>query len=124
MAEYFLQVARKANPNLVVIAELFTNSKKSDDLFVSRLGLDCLIRESLQANSAHGFAYNSGVTAFCGLDVNQVHSNQTKSSLAGACLVDITHDNDPSTIVRHSVADCLPRAAICAFSNSTIGSSR
>ena len=79
---------------------------------------------NIQANSAHGFSYNSGITAFCGLDVNQIYSNEAKSSLAGACLVDITHDNDPSTIVRHSVADCLPRAAICAFSNSTIGSSR
>lgn len=125
VAEYFLQVARHVNPHLIVIAELFTSSKQSDDLFVSRLGLDCLIRESLQAAQTHRFAYRDGITAFCGLDVDQVDSTgQIKSSLAGACLVDITHDNAPSTIERHGVADCLPRAAICAMSNAAIGSAR
>ena len=44
--------------------------------------------------------------------------------MAGACLVDVTHDNDPSAIDRHCVADILPRAAICAFSNSSTGSTR
>ena len=48
VAEYFLHCARDENKDVVVIAELFTASKEQDDQFVSRLGLDYLIREALQ----------------------------------------------------------------------------
>ena len=42
---YLLQVARSVNPNLFVMAELFTSLAEADALFVRRLNLNGLIRE-------------------------------------------------------------------------------
>ncbi|EDO18360.1 hypothetical protein Kpol_1013p31 [Vanderwaltozyma polyspora DSM 70294] len=63
VGEYFLDLARKFNPNLYVVAELFSGSETTDCLYVERLAISSLIREAMQCWSEDELArlvYNYG----------------------------------------------------------------
>ena len=45
-AKYLIRQARKVNPNLVVFAELFTNSDAETATFVREVGLDSTLLEA------------------------------------------------------------------------------
>lgn len=45
LAEHLMRKAREANPNLIIIAELFTGVKEREIEFVNKIGINMLIRE-------------------------------------------------------------------------------
>jgi glycogen debranching enzyme len=143
VAEFVLDTARQINPNLYVIAELFTGSEDHDRYFMCKLGINSLIRESMQAPDPHELSRL--IHKYGGLPVGslneewRVESSQfspanenSKASLPcnlipikgrtpHALFFDCTHDNETPHQKRH-VIDTLPNAAVVAMTYSSIGS--
>lgn len=125
VAEYMLDCARKVRPELYVFAELFTSSEECDNLFVTRLSIDSLIRESLAAPDSHELGrfihrFGGGDPVGSFEKITQIAQN---SFLSRTIIFDMTHDNE-SPMQKRSVFDYLPSAALVAMSCSAIGSAR
>ncbi|KAK6465415.1 glycogen debranching enzyme [Scheffersomyces coipomensis] len=148
VGEYLLDEARKVNPNLYVVAELFTGSEEMDKIFVERLGINTLIREAMQAWNVqelsrlvhkHGgrpigsltwlplddfaFPANKEPVKDKYLDsYTEIEIPKILSRQAPhALFMDCTHDNETPNQKR-TPEDTLPNAALVAFCSSAIGS--
>lgn len=51
VAQHLLDTARRANPELFVFAELFTDNRTTDMVITAKLGLNALVREAMSASS-------------------------------------------------------------------------
>ncbi|KXS11729.1 glycoside hydrolase family 133 protein [Gonapodya prolifera JEL478] len=149
LAEYLLDAARKVNPDLFVMAELFTGSEEKDIMFVSKLGINALIREAMNAwdpfelsRNVHryggqalgSFTLNSEYVPLHILGHNSSDAAPRGTKAAprtlvvdvrgnspNAVLMDCTHDNE-TPAQRRTPEDTLPNAAVVAMASCAIGS--
>ncbi|PWY97233.1 putative 4-alpha-glucanotransferase [Testicularia cyperi] len=145
VGEHFLDVARRINPNLYVCAELFTGSAEMDVHFVSRLGINSLIREmenghdpKEESRLLYRFGVNKPIgsmDAACltaaatismpdaGIKNAPCTIEQLEGSSPHALFMDVTHDNETPTMKR-TTEDAITMGALVAFSWSAIGSTK
>jgi glycogen debranching enzyme len=145
-----LDAARSVNPNLYVVAELFTGSEEFDILYVQKLGISSLIREAMQAHSVgelsrlchkHGgrpigsfrwlpldsIAYPAHYEEFLVRSQEDIKSKSeipipqmVTSQEPHALFMDCTHDNE-TPAQKRTIEDTLPTAALVAFCSCANG---
>jgi glycogen debranching enzyme len=141
LAEHMLDQARTVNPNIFVVAELFSGSEEMDFHFVKKLGISALIREGMQAWSTQELSrlvHRHGGVPIGSFDTDEVlnadpstaHTTSTgtrqivkkiKQSPVHALFMDCTHDNE-TPAQKRDARDTLPSAALVAMCSCATGS--
>ncbi|KAF2280702.1 glycogen debranching enzyme [Westerdykella ornata] len=139
LAEYMLDQARTVNPNIFVVAELFTGSEEMDFKFVERLGISALIREAMQAWNTQELSrlvHRHGGVPIGSFDTDEVLNadltdgentarreviRKIKRSPVHALFMDCTHDNE-TPAQKRDARDTLPTAALVAMCACATGS--
>ncbi|KAF9582131.1 hypothetical protein BGW38_000606, partial [Lunasporangiospora selenospora] len=140
LAQYLLDIARSVRPDLYVVAELFTGSEEMDVRFVSRLGINSLIREAMQAwepRELSRLVHRHGVKPVGGMDRGALAEDvpwkrpdgrsvpsriiPLSGSHPHALFMDCTHDNE-SPHQKRRAEDALPNGALVCMTSCAIGS--
>lgn len=136
------------NPHLYVFAELFTGSEKKDTTFVSKLGINSLIREAMNAWDPtemsrlihrqggtpvgsftippHQFpvemiGHDTGSNYYHALETKGEFVISVKASSPHSLFMDCTHDNETPNQKRRAV-DTLSNATLVAMTACAVGS--
>eukprot|EP01147_Barroeca_monosierra_P006020 gene6020-7349_t len=126
VGQAMMDTARAANPNLIVLAELFTQSEEVDIIYTNTLGIDSLLHECMSTHSAGD--YSRILHRFGGLPVGSFsslphHALPLLSAVPRITLLAASHDNEfPAT--KHTVFNSLPLFALSAMIHNGIGSTR
>ena len=141
IAEYLAQKAREVNPNLIIMAELFTK-KENETNFVNRIGINLLIRELIWCNDARSLStqihrFGGGYDHMLGKieenkfdyvknDDNIILKNMKYllPSLPHSIIFDLTHDNETYLQKMNNLALNLTNMACNSFSSTAVGSTR
>ena len=141
IAEYLAQKAREINPDLIIMAELFTKKEKEIS-FVNRIGINLLIRELIWCNDARGLSeqihrFGGGYDHMLGKieenkfdyiknddNITLKHMKYLLPSLPHSIIFDLTHDNETYLQKMNNLALNLTKMACNSFSSTAIGSTR
>ena len=141
IAEYLAQKAREVNPDLIVMAELFTKKEKEIS-FVNRIGINILIRELIWCNntrdlSAQIHRFGGGYDHMLGKIEENIYDYVKNDdnvilrkmkyllpSLPHSIIFDLTHDNETYLQKMNNLALNLTKMACNSFSSTAIGSTR
>ena len=144
VAQYLINLARKINPHLLIIAELFAGTKEKEIEFVKKIGINLLIREMIWCGNAGEIGtklhrYGGGKDHVLGkIDEKcQLHRlNKLNNSLElieykqlvgqypSSIIFDITHDNITLYDKTGSLALNLPMIANVGASLSAVATTR
>jgi glycogen debranching enzyme len=115
---------RKVNPDLVIVAELFTGEAGNDDMYEASIGIDLLVKEAMQINSVQDLMGKLWRCSNVGIaDVRDQDSTSLRKTKARAIIYDATHDNSTCHTKFGSFRDSLPLAAAVAAAPAAMGSS-
>ena len=141
VAEYLAQKAREINPDLIIMAELFTK-KENEINFVNRIGINLLIRELIWCEnswklSAQIHRFGGGYEHMLGkIEENKFDYEKNKDkvilkkmkyllpSLPHSIIFDLTHDNETYLQKMNNLSLNLTNMACNSFSSTAIGSTR
>ena len=141
VAEYLAQKAREINPDLIIMAELFTKKEKEIN-FVNRIGINLLIRELIWCTNAKDLSaqihrFGGGYDHMLGKIEANIYDYMKKDdnvilrnmkyllpSLPHSIIFDLTHDNETYLQKMNNLALNLTKMACNAFSSTAIGSTR
>ena len=141
VAEYLAQKAREINPDLIIMAELFTK-KENEINFVNRIGINLLIRELIWCENAWklsaqlhrfggGFEHMLGKIEENKFDYAKKKDNVVLKklkyllpSLPHSIIFDLTHDNETYLQKMNNLSLNLTNMACNSFSSTAIGSTR
>ena len=100
LLEPILEEARKINPKLLILAELFTQDQATDIEYISKLGIDMIVRETAQSPDYYSdvrrysdILYNVGGDDLGSLQSIKEFPRHVVYNALPTVLYDMTHDN-------------------------------
>ncbi|OCF33773.1 glycogen debranching enzyme [Kwoniella heveanensis BCC8398] len=140
-----IDAGRRVNPNLYIMAELFTGSQEMDLKFVRELGINSLVREAYNGHDVKSFAdllWRFGLGKPVGsMDAACLSSpdelappfgkgaprpcivTPLEGSKPHAVFYDLTHDNQ-SPLDKRTAEDALSTGALVTFCAAALGSNK